>query len=207
RWNDALCRRDRGGAALGLSDRGAGRGQERAVAVAAWWQVGGRHGRLSALRLAGGPGGRADLRRHPGQWRHHHHLAGRPAYRAPSDAGPDDDQHLLWRPGHEDGLYNPVLDRPARRGRLADPRPQAQSGWLNRVSAAGSRGSSDRGGAAGGLATAAFSRSRRDTGCGTQGRSPRLSLALTTVTPSGSSHSATAPWRQVSMLSTTAILP
>ncbi len=53
-------------------------------------------------------------------------------------------------------------------------RPQAQSGWLKRLSAAGSRGLSEGGGAAGGLAAAAFSRSRFDTGCGTQGRSPRL---------------------------------
>src|SRR5262249_49176791 len=44
---------------------------------------------------------------------------------------------------------------------------------------------------------------RRGRGCGTQGRSPRLSLALSIVMPSGSSHIATAPRRQASMRSMT----
>ena len=118
----ALCRRDRGGAALGVSDRRAGRRQERPVAVAAWRPARRRHGRLSALRLAGGAGGRPHLRRDPGQWRHHRDLAGRPPCRAPPDARPDDDQHLLRRPGHEDRVHHAVLDRTARRGRLADRR-------------------------------------------------------------------------------------
>ena len=37
---------------------------------------------------------------------------------------------------------------------------------------------------------------RRACGCGTQGRSPRLALALSTVTPSRPTQSATAPCRQ-----------
>ena len=81
------------------------------------------------------------------------------------------------------------------RGQLAVARAEAQSGWLKHVSLGASRGSSAGGvtGVAGRLAAAAFSRSRRETGCGTQGRSPRLSFAPTTLMPSASSHSATAP--------------
>src|ERR1700722_11672515 len=45
-----------------------------------------------------------------------------------------------------------------------------------------------------------------DTGCGTQGRSPRLSLAPEIAMPFGLSHSATAPRRQVSIRSTTGIV-
>src|SRR5438105_15100509 len=56
--------------------------------------------------------------------------AGWPPYRAPPDARSDDHQHLLWRPGHEDRVHHAVLDRAARCGRLADPGPQAQSGWI-----------------------------------------------------------------------------
>jgi len=47
-------------------DRGAGRGQEGAVAVTAWRQTGRRHGRLSALRFIGSTGGWVDLRRDAG---------------------------------------------------------------------------------------------------------------------------------------------
>src|SRR5205085_9828343 len=78
----------------------------------------------------GGAGGRADLRRDAGQWRHHGDLARWPPRRAPPDARPDDHQHLLWRPGHEDRVHHAVLDRAARRGRLADSRPQAQLGGI-----------------------------------------------------------------------------
>jgi hypothetical protein len=43
------------------------------------------------------------------------------------------------------------------------------------------------------------------TGCGTHGRSPRLSLAPVTAIPPGPSHSATAPRRQLSIRSTNGI--
>ncbi len=43
------------------------------------------------------------------------------------------------------------------------------------------------------LIAARRARSRAEIGCGTHGRSPRLWLALSTVTPPGSSHSAIAP--------------
>src|SRR5439155_15179234 len=36
------------------------------------------------------------------------------------------DQHLLWRPGHEDRLHHAVGDRPARRDGLARARPPPQ---------------------------------------------------------------------------------
>jgi hypothetical protein len=44
---------------------------------------------------------------------------------------------------------------------------------------------------------------RAGRGCGTQGRSPRFSFALSTVIPSVSSHSATAPRRHESIRSMT----
>src|SRR5437763_5163285 len=206
---DTVCSRNGGGAALGVSDRRAGPREKRALAIAARRPARRRHGRLSAFRFIGGAGRWAHLRRDLDQWRHHGHLAGWPPYRAPSDARSDDDEHLLWRPGHEDRIHYAVLDRTACRGRLALARIDAQSGWLKRASDGASRGSSAGGatGIAGRLAAAAFSRSRREIGCGTQGRSPRLSFAPTTVIPSASSHNATAPWRQVSIRSATGILP
>ena len=58
------------------------------------------------------------------------HFAGRQTHRAPSDARSDDDQHLLWRPRHEDRLHHAVMDRAARRRRLAGRRAEAQPGWV-----------------------------------------------------------------------------
>src|SRR5262249_58975563 len=125
-------------------------------------------------------------------------VARRPAHCAPCDAGPDDDEYLLRRRGHEDGIHHIVLDRAPRRGRLALARIETQSGWLKRVSGGASGGSSVAGlvEVTGRFAAAAFSRSRREIGCGTQGRSPRLSLAPTTVTRSVSSQNPLPPPRQ-----------
>ena len=117
--NDALCRRDRGGAAVGLRHRRAGGRAQRAVAVAAWRPARRRGRRLSALRLAGTRRRGSNLRRDADQWRNHGDFARRPACRAPSDARPDDDQHLLWRVRHADRVYYPVVDRAPGRGRLA----------------------------------------------------------------------------------------
>ena len=99
--DDALCRRDRGGAAVGVRHRGAGRREEAGP---------GRR------RMAAGssPGWAATSASTSWRWRPTGASAsprwstaasrvispGRPACRAPPDARPDDHQHLLRRPGH-----------------------------------------------------------------------------------------------------------
>ena len=105
---------------------------QRAVAVAAWRPARRRGRRLSALRLAGTRRRGSNLRRDADQWRNHGDFARRPACRAPSDARPDDDQHLLWRVRHADRVYYPVVGRALGRGRLAGPRAAAQSVGVRR---------------------------------------------------------------------------
>ena len=89
RRQDALRRRDRGGAALGLSDPRARRARQAALAEPAWRPHAGGLARrpLPALRFARGRGQRQHLRRDPGARRHHRGGAGRQLGRARPDAG------------------------------------------------------------------------------------------------------------------------
>ncbi len=104
----ALRRRDRARASLGVRHHWTRRGAQAGLAVAEWWSVGGRAGRLPTLRQPGSGGRRQCLRRDAGHRLHQRVRPGWPAGAAGRDARSGDHEHLLRRGGFADGLCHAV---------------------------------------------------------------------------------------------------